>query len=74
MFSAPTGRNIFSWVTSPLRRITFQLERGRSRLVDDLMVRSDHNAVLLQIAALHRLILNEPRIAIVPGHEAAAIA
>ena len=51
-----------------------KLQRGRSRLVDDFMVGSDHGAVLLQLVALHRLSLNEPRIAMVPGHDGAAIA
>ena len=50
------------------------LQRSRSRLVDDFMVGSDRHAVLLQIAALHRLQEAEPAIAMVPGHDAAAIA
>jgi glyoxylase-like metal-dependent hydrolase (beta-lactamase superfamily II) len=51
-----------------------ELQRGRSRLVDDFMVGSDRDAVLLQLAALHRLSVDEPRIAMVPGHDGAAIA
>ncbi len=50
------------------------LQRSRSRLVDDLMVGSDRHAVLLQIAALHRLQAAEPALTIVPGHDAVAIA
>ena len=49
-------------------------ERSRSRLVDDWMVGSDRHAVLLQIAALHRLQLAEPTLAMVPGHDAVAVA
>ena len=51
-----------------------RLERSRSRLVDDWMVGSDRHAVLLQIAALHRLQLAEPTLAIVPGHDAVSVA
>ena len=38
------------------------------------MVGSDRHAVLLQIAALHRLQMTEPAIAMVPGHDAVAVA
>ena len=51
-----------------------QLQRSRSRLVDDFMVGSDRRAVLLQIAALHRLQQAEPAITMVPGHDAVAVA
>ena len=51
-----------------------RLQRSRSRLVDDVMVGSDRHAVLLQIAALHRLQKAEPAIAMVPGHDAVAVA
>ena len=51
-----------------------RLQRSRARLVDDFMVGSDRHAVLLQIAALHRLQEAEPAIAMVPGHDAVAVA
>lgn len=51
-----------------------RLQRSRSRLVDDFMVGSDRHAVLLQIAALHRLQQEEPAITRVPGHDAVAVA
>ena len=51
-----------------------QLQRSRSRLVDDFIIGSDRHAVLLQIAALHRLQEAEPAIILVPGHDAIAVA
>lgn len=50
------------------------LQRSWSRLVDDFMVGSYRPAVLLEIAALHRLQAAEPALTIVPGHDAVAIA
>ena len=50
-----------------------RLQRSRSRLIDDFLVGSDRHAVLLQIAALHRLQEAEPAIAMVPGHDAVTV-
>jgi glyoxylase-like metal-dependent hydrolase (beta-lactamase superfamily II) len=49
-----------------------RLQRIRSRLVTDFMTHDDRRAVMLQTMALHRLVAAEPRIALVPGHDAAA--
>ncbi|GAA0297136.1 hypothetical protein GCM10009087_03650 [Sphingomonas oligophenolica] len=51
-----------------------RLERIRSRLVTDFMTHDDRRAVMLQTMALHRLAAAEPRIALVPGHDAVATA
>ena len=51
-----------------------RLERIRSRLVTDFMTHDDRRAVMLQTMALHRLAAMEPRIALVPGHDAVATA
>lgn len=51
-----------------------RLQRIRSRLVTDFMTRDDRRAVMLQTMALHRLAAAEPRIALVPGHDAVAAA
>jgi glyoxylase-like metal-dependent hydrolase (beta-lactamase superfamily II) len=45
----------------------------RSRLVTDFMVHEDRRAVFLQTKALHQLSLDEPKIVLVPGHDAEAI-
>lgn len=49
-----------------------RLQRIRSRLVTDFMGHDDRRAVMLQTMALHRLAAAEPRIALVPGHDAVA--
>jgi glyoxylase-like metal-dependent hydrolase (beta-lactamase superfamily II) len=51
-----------------------RLQRIRSRLVTDFMTHDDRRAVMLQTMALHRLAEVEPRIALVPGHDAVATA
>ena len=51
-----------------------RLQRIRSRLVTDFMTHDDRRAVMLQTMALHRLAASEPRIALVPGHDAVATA
>lgn len=47
--------------------------KSRPRLMSDILLGEDRNAVFAQLAALHALREAEPAIAIVPGHEAAAI-
>lgn len=49
------------------------LQSSRSRPVDDFMVGSDRQAVLL-IAALHRIPAAEPTLTIVQGHDSIAVA
>ena len=51
-----------------------RLQRIRSRLVTGFISHDDRRAVMLQTMALHRLAAAEPRIALVPGHDAAATA
>jgi len=51
-----------------------RLQRIRSRLVTDFMTHEDRQAVMLQTMALHQLAAAEPRIALVPGHDAVATA
>jgi glyoxylase-like metal-dependent hydrolase (beta-lactamase superfamily II) len=50
-----------------------RLIRIRSRLVTDIMVHEDRRAVFLQTKSLHQLSLDEPKIVLVPGHDAEAI-
>lgn len=50
-----------------------RLMRIRSRLVMDFMTHEDRTAVFLQTKALHQLSIDEPKIALVPGHDALAI-
>jgi glyoxylase-like metal-dependent hydrolase (beta-lactamase superfamily II) len=47
--------------------------KSRPRLMSDLLLGEDRNAVFAQLAALGALSEAEPDIALVPGHEAAAI-
>ena len=49
-----------------------RLQRICSRLVTDSMTLDDRRAVMLRTMALHRLAAAEPRIALVPGHDAVA--
>ena len=51
-----------------------RLQRIRSRLVTGFISHDDRRAVMLQTMALHRLATAEPRIALVPGHDAVATA
>jgi glyoxylase-like metal-dependent hydrolase (beta-lactamase superfamily II) len=50
-----------------------RLLKIRSRLVTDFMTHDDRSAVMLQTKALHDLARTDPRIALVPGHDAEAI-
>ncbi len=50
-----------------------KLERIRSRLVTDYYTQEDRTAVFLQTKALHDLSVAEPKIVLVPGHDAASI-
>ena len=50
-----------------------RLLRIRSRLVTDFMTFDDRTAVMLQTKALNALSKAEPKIALVPGHDGAAI-
>ena len=50
-----------------------RLMRIRSHLVTDFMTHDDRTAVFLETKALHQLSLDEPTIALVPGHDASAI-
>jgi len=49
-----------------------RLNRIRSRYVTDFITHDDRPAVLLETQALHQLSLDEPAIALVPGHDAEA--
>ena len=55
-------------------RRNIALVRERARLVTWLFLGEDRDAVLAQLAELHRLAVDEPRLHIVPGHDAAVIA
>ena len=50
-----------------------RLQRSRSRYIDDVVVKSDHAAVMRQLAALHALAAREPQLAMIPGHDGAAL-
>ena len=50
-----------------------RLTRLRSRLVTDFMTHDDRASELAQTEALHSLSKSEPKIALVPGHDADAI-
>ena len=50
-----------------------RLTHLRSRLVTDFMTHDDRSAELAQTRALHALSLSDPKIALVPGHDAQAI-
>ena len=45
------------------------LQKGRSRLIDDVFVGSDRNTNLLQLKALKQLMADNPEMVIVPGHD-----
>ena len=49
-------------------------QKIRSRLVTDFMTHDDRDAVMGQVMALHALHVAQPRLVLVPGHDAAAIA
>lgn len=51
-----------------------RLMRVRSHFVTDFISHDDRTAVLLETKALHQLSVDQPRIVLVPGHDAAAIA
>jgi glyoxylase-like metal-dependent hydrolase (beta-lactamase superfamily II) len=51
-----------------------KLQRIRSRLITDYYTYDDRNAVMLQTQALGRLQAAAPKMALIPGHDGAAIA
>ncbi len=51
-----------------------RLQKIRSRLVTDFMTHDDRRAVMLETQALGALAKAEPKMALIPGHDAAAIA
>ena len=51
-----------------------RLMRMRSHFVTDLKGSDDRHAVLLQLKTLHQLSLDQPQIALIPGHDAIATA
>jgi glyoxylase-like metal-dependent hydrolase (beta-lactamase superfamily II) len=50
------------------------LVRERARLVTSYFIREDHDAVMLQLAELHRIKEAEPKLHIIPGHDAGVLA
>ncbi len=50
------------------------LVRERARLVTSYFIREDHDAVMLELAELHRLHQAEPNLHIIPGHDAKVLA
>jgi hypothetical protein len=51
-----------------------RLSKVRSHYVTDWRGSDDRNAVLLQTKALHQLLIEQPQIVLVPGHDGEAIA
>jgi glyoxylase-like metal-dependent hydrolase (beta-lactamase superfamily II) len=50
------------------------LIRERARLVTSFFIKEDHDAVMLQLAELHRLHEAEPNLHIIPGHDTGVLA
>lgn len=50
------------------------LVRERARLVTSFFIKEDHDAVMLQLAELHRIHQAEPNLHIIPGHDAGVLA
>lgn len=51
-------------------RRNIDVQRERARLVTDFLIKEDRDAVMLQLAELKRLAEAEPKLAIMPGHDA----
>ena len=51
-----------------------ELARERARLVTSFFLREDHDAVMLELAELHRIHEAEPNLHIVPGHDPGVLA
>jgi glyoxylase-like metal-dependent hydrolase (beta-lactamase superfamily II) len=48
--------------------------RERARLVTQFMLREDRDAVMLELKELNRLRAAEPKVAMMPGHDAGSLA
>ncbi|MBI1210023.1 MAG: MBL fold metallo-hydrolase [Alphaproteobacteria bacterium] len=51
-----------------------ELVRERARLVTRFFLNEDHDAVMLELAELHRIHEAEPNLHIIPGHDASVLA
>jgi glyoxylase-like metal-dependent hydrolase (beta-lactamase superfamily II) len=51
-----------------------ELVRERARLVTQFMIREDRDAVMLELAELHRIHEAEPNLHMIPGHDARVLA
>lgn len=51
-----------------------ELVRERARLVTSFFIHEDHDAVMLELAELHRIHETEPNLHIIPGHDAGVLA
>src|SRR5262249_50483518 len=51
-----------------------ELVRERARLVTSFFIHEDHDAVMLELAELHRIHEAEPNLHIIPGHDPAVLA
>ena len=51
-----------------------ELVRERARLITSYFIREDHDAVMLELAELHRIHEAEPNLHIIPGHDAIVLA
>jgi hypothetical protein len=51
-----------------------ELVRERARLVTSFFIREDHDAVMLELAELHRIHEAEPALHIIPGHDPSVLA
>jgi glyoxylase-like metal-dependent hydrolase (beta-lactamase superfamily II) len=51
-----------------------ELVRERARLITQFMIREDHDAVMLELAELHRIHEAEPNLHMIPGHDARVLA
>jgi glyoxylase-like metal-dependent hydrolase (beta-lactamase superfamily II) len=51
-----------------------ELVRERARLVTSFFIREDHDAVMLELAELHRIHEAEPNLHIIPGHDSGVLA
>src|SRR6185295_11431257 len=51
-----------------------EIVRERARLVTSFFIHEDHDAVMLQLAELHRIHQAEPNVHIIPGHDAKVLA
>jgi glyoxylase-like metal-dependent hydrolase (beta-lactamase superfamily II) len=51
-----------------------ELVRERARLITQFMIREDRDAVMLELAELHRIHEAEPNLHMIPGHDARVLA